>query len=502
MSASRRMVLMLATMVVAVLLAGGVALAEFVDGTSGDGTRLGTSGSDVIHVEAGNDTIEGGTGADEVYAGPGDDYVTGGLPEGSPDGAGDGDRDTIHTSGGADTIDVADDPALRDFLYCGADVDEVAADSLDVVAADCEDTDRLLSEQQARNQMAQSYAADYDVPVAEASRRLSLQDDVGDLGAALEANEGATFGDLYIQHEPSFRVVALSTRGGAQTVAPYVAGTPLEAEIEVRPAEATLRELRAAQARAISAYEATGVPFESDINVQQNRAEIYVTQQRRVSSSSSPQLPPHVEVLTVDTLSTPDRSITGGYRFTPPGGASCTTAFTVRYNANTEGQLTAAHCSDNMYYRGDYMRFRQQDQTGSSDAQWHTTFGYEDLAYFRSSGAANSPVRRVAGRTNQRVGRYVCKFGQTTGRTCGRIAGRDYTPSEYINSANSTFIRVHKQSGGNLSSAGDSGSPWFDGAIALGVHSGSSRYNSNDAIYMAINYATFDTYMGLKVQTR
>lgn len=60
----------------------------------------------------------------------GDDYITGGSDDAATDIAYGGDGD--------DEIDVADTPAAKDYVYCGLGNDEVSADSLDVIASDCE----------------------------------------------------------------------------------------------------------------------------------------------------------------------------------------------------------------------------------------------------------------------------------------------------------------------------------------------------------------------------
>lgn len=75
---------------------------------------------------AGADRISGGPGADTLYAGP---Y--------------DADVDTLEGGAGDDTLVTADLPASRDVVRCGPGADEVTADSLDEVAADCEDVDRI-----------------------------------------------------------------------------------------------------------------------------------------------------------------------------------------------------------------------------------------------------------------------------------------------------------------------------------------------------------------------
>lgn len=153
----------------------------------------------------------------------------------------------------------------------------------------------------ALRQDAAAIAGDLGITPEEALRRLQLQDAVGRLDASLTAEHPDTFGGLWIQHEPVYRVVVAFTRDGEATVRPYVAGTPLEAEIEVRAAEATLQELQAAQAAARRQLDALGLPFDSGLNVPANQVELYVTdrslfEQRTVEAGLT--LPDHVVVVT------------------------------------------------------------------------------------------------------------------------------------------------------------------------------------------------------------
>jgi hypothetical protein len=471
--AVKRIILVLAAIGTAVAIIGGIALAAEGDGTGGDDTLTGTGGAD---------TIRGYGSSDTIYDGPEDDAAV----------------DDIYGGSGADTIVSANVPASRDVVSCGGGRDTVEADVLDEVSADCEDVDKLLSAREAQRSMAKGYAAEYGVSVEEAARRLSLQDQVGELEVELESREAATFGALYIEHEPTFRVVTLFTRDGEKTVRPYVEDTPLEGVVEVRKVDATLKELEAAQAEAARIYESKGVAFNSDIDVIQNRAEVYVHDDTRERVQSS-QLPDQAVKIPVDTLSTFEDTMYGGRAL-----STCTSGFTVRHS-RAEGFLTAGHCRPHpadggQYFKGTLMPFQQQDMQGSQDVQWHTSPGIDDRAYFRAGSNTLYPVRKIEGRSQQSRGRFVCKYGMSTGRTCGEIAGNDFDPGADFND---TFIRVCKPRAHicteNLSSSGDSGSPWFDGRTALGVHSGATGEGARQAFYMAINYAQ-DTYLGIKVQ--
>ncbi len=113
---------------------------------------------------------------------------------------------------------------------------------------------------------ARAYAAAFGVDFQEAMRRLQLQDAIGKLGAALEAGERPTFAGLRILHQPDFRVIVWFTRGGEQTIRPYVAGGPLAALIEVWTARLTLAQLEAAQQAALQLARPLGVPVNAGIN--------------------------------------------------------------------------------------------------------------------------------------------------------------------------------------------------------------------------------------------
>jgi Ca2+-binding RTX toxin-like protein len=73
----RRARLIMASMGLGVLLLGGVALADTIDGTSGPDDLVGTDKDDVIHASGGADYVSGLAGPDLLYAGAGNDTVVG-----------------------------------------------------------------------------------------------------------------------------------------------------------------------------------------------------------------------------------------------------------------------------------------------------------------------------------------------------------------------------------------------------------------------------------------
>jgi Ca2+-binding RTX toxin-like protein len=172
----RRTLLLLATMVVALLLASGVALAvnkvgtngpDTLRGTNGDDNLLGRGGNDKLFSLNGRDNLLGGPGKDNVISGnerrpgggdknllggPGNDIVLGGRGSDKVVGGEGNDLladgevrdvalDIVSGEAGTDVIFVASlrlRAAAPDIVTCGSGFDRVLADTKDEVAPDCE----------------------------------------------------------------------------------------------------------------------------------------------------------------------------------------------------------------------------------------------------------------------------------------------------------------------------------------------------------------------------
>ena len=132
----RRALLILASMMLGVLMLGGVALAKEITGTSGSDDLEGTNradkiwglqGPDYIAGEGGSDDLYGGRGKDEVRGADGHDYVVGG-------------HGSDHLYGGRknDWLKAVD--GERDHVNCGYGHDDKAyVDEIDRVNNNCED---------------------------------------------------------------------------------------------------------------------------------------------------------------------------------------------------------------------------------------------------------------------------------------------------------------------------------------------------------------------------
>jgi Ca2+-binding RTX toxin-like protein len=170
----RRTLLLLSTMMLALLLASGVAWAvnkvgtngpDTLRGTNGDDNLIGKGGNDRLYSLNGRDTLLGGPGKDVVIdtprevslrgdkillGGPGNDVVLTG--KGSDNLLGDAGNDFLVDDGlrefsedklsggpGNDVLDVFHKPAaVKDVVVCGSGFDRVISDRADLVAPDCE----------------------------------------------------------------------------------------------------------------------------------------------------------------------------------------------------------------------------------------------------------------------------------------------------------------------------------------------------------------------------
>jgi hypothetical protein len=165
---------------------------------------------------------------------------------------------------------------------------------------------------------AQAYAEQFGISEGEALQRMQYQDAVGELQNALRTNEADTFGGLWIEHEPGFRVVVLFTRAGNRTIRPYIKERAFADLVEVRSTRYTLAELEAAYTQTVHELGKLDFGVSSMLNVKENRIEIPVSDRTWFESElrrAGAQLPEEVELVVVEGASTAkDR----GLLLTPP----------------------------------------------------------------------------------------------------------------------------------------------------------------------------------------
>lgn len=143
----RRGVLLLASMVLAMLLASGIAFAAVIQGTPGDDKNLnGTPRGDAIYGYGGDDELRGYEGSDRLDGGTGNDRMRG--MKGNDLLLGRAGRDTIYGQRGADRVEAGSGNDFinvarpsgdeSDAVTCGRGYDTVFANRKDGVSRDCE----------------------------------------------------------------------------------------------------------------------------------------------------------------------------------------------------------------------------------------------------------------------------------------------------------------------------------------------------------------------------
>ncbi len=235
----------------------------------------------------------------------------------------------------------------------------------------------------------------------------------------------------------------------------------------VGEAKYSLRELEEGRAFASKQAEAIGIKANSGINVFENTAELYVLnidEFNKVRQSSQVTLPPNVKPVEVPELAKEVAYIYGGLAID-----GCTSGFSVKSFGGTEGITTAGHCSDTQVYNGFTLPYVSGTAGGTYDIQWNTAPDFTPTNAIWI-GSTTRAILSVAYKSSQAVGSYVCKYGKTSGYSCGEI---------FDNNWEGANIRVHTSV-----SPGDSGGPFFYVNTAYGTTIASL---GSDAIYGPID---------------
>ena len=377
----------------------------------------------------------------------------------------------------------------------------VAADSSDTDTADAQYLVLDLPTDTASSIEVQSYTREYGVSPTEAMWRFRLLEGVRELNYELDTNEGGIFGGLWVQHIPEFKIVINVTANGKQAIQRYIESGSLEGIAEIQEVKLTLNDLEMLAASTREDLSKAGIPFEYDINIRENRMEIYVG--NSVLKSSQAHLEEievnsdsNIVIVPTEQQSRKTYSVRGGYKLTRTNGTlECTSGFTVIHSSSgRKGITTAGHCANSLKNDGKRnlvfqdQAYRVVTPPEPYDVQWHTSSVSTDrfLAYIRI-GSGSRAIYGQSPRAYQYVGEYICKYGITTGSACGTIVGVNF---------NGTYIRVHSDVA-DLSEPGDSGGPWYKDYTAYGLMTGDIE-PGNDAYYMAIDYISI---LGLQLLT-
>jgi hypothetical protein len=351
------------------------------------------------------------------------------------------------------------------------------------------------------------YAKHYRITTDEALHRLKLQDSFPGLSTELENNEKETFGGLWIQHEPEYKIVVAFTNNGDKTISEYskYISEEVASYIEIRTVSKSLVELLNDQDKLLLSLSEQGLKADSRVDIINNCVSIDIAKVDENLFNIAKQndklaIPDGLKIKFVDGLSMLATNIYGGLtlNYYSWGAPFCTSGFSVINSAGTKTIATAGHAgSGSMYFGSTSLPFLLGVTGGSYDCELRGCPGLTvtNKIQWWSDGSTFDITSKKT-RSEQHVGDVVSKYGYNTYYTAGQITSTSAMQPAPYNDA--TWIEVYNIFGySQIAGPGDSGGPWFSGNTALGItHSVSADWQT--AWYMSQDYLSI---MGVSVMT-
>lgn len=337
--------------------------------------------------------------------------------------------------------------------------------------------------------------ARYRISAADAAERLRLEEDVSALAKRIGAEQPDDFGGVWIEHEPTYKIVVAFKRADDRTAIRETIDPALRRYVQIKNTRTSTKEREAIGDRIAAALAAARVPYVSYYEHRTDDMVIEVGSDTGVGAvrQALPQdlqssvkivrgnLPAQVQA----TGSVSGDGVWGGWwgnREKADHTHYCSYAFAAKDNTGAVGLLTAAHCDNTGHIKYttpsahwvtlsaptvewnaantkyDYQFHRIAPLTtsayvffdNSSTKIWarnifSTTPNYQNDSPKNviSGYAANGYFKVVGtyGYYDQAVGNVMCKSGHSTGLTCGEITHGYYTyngAKGWIETGNST----------------------------------------------------------------
>ena len=351
----------------------------------------------------------------------------------------------------------------------------------------------VQSEAEALAQDATEYARQYDVPVAEAMRRLVAQQASVSATDQLQQTYRDRLAGLVIEHAPTFRIVVLLT--GDEPVADQ----EIDAEgsrlpVVFRTGAAATRAQVLAAIETHRAEVAAAFPTPPGLGVDERTGALaLLVRPQDASADEADSTVTRLGALTgvpielrpwtgADT----DLAVEGGSRVVgsdPAAGRRfvCTSGFAVTDGSRT-ALTTAAHCPDDLRAvapDGGETPLTMVGAWGAryQDVQIHVRTdangaAFEPLFFADAARTLARPLTTWRNRESTRVGDFVCHRGERSGYSCAEVAFVAFAPPGALcaGPCPATWIAVR----GPHCRSGDSGGPVFSGTIAFGLVKGAS----------------------------
>ena len=349
---------------------------------------------------------------------------------------------------------------------------------------------------------AAQYAAQFQVSVLEATRRLRAQQQSVKATDEIAKEFASRLAGISIEHSPEYRIVVLLT--GTEPVADRSAsGVPIVFHTGARTTRAQailamrqhLIDLRTELpgARGAGYDQRTGevVLLVPAADVDRFGADAIKNRAEQVSGVP-------VRIVINDLLEQ-NMGVDGGGRVEGVSSVTgrrnvCTSGFAVT-NGTRTGIATAAHCPDELtYYDKDgtttTLPFVSQDGLAYRDVQINIAPEAAQPLFYADRGANSlRAVTTWRNRDSTRAGDFVCHFGESSGFSCAEVELTDYAPPGTLcgGPCEPTWVTVR----GPSCVPGDSGGPVFSGDVAFGIAKGINRTPSGQCkfyYYMSTDY--------------
>jgi hypothetical protein len=323
------------------------------------------------------------------------------------------------------------------------------------------------------------------------------------LAARLEVEEPVRFAGLYVEHQPTFRVVVKLVGNADGLLARYTSDPAFVAEKAAVP----LRALINKQEAAVRALRGQPGAFLIGVDARTNRVVATVSRgsahaaKLRTGGLAGSDL----AIEEVETVATP-AIVYGGrvlksrtYATNRTGvnySESASTGFNVRDSGGTRGVTTAAHfdecdvtginhtdgtamslvgCVKNQPATftedGTSLTFKSQVYSAGHDVEWRSA---ADQTKFRNEiqyGGAAAPVTyRITRVGTLGANLPVCKQGITTNMTCGTTGSSMVTYQDPDGIITGSYWMIANNNGSAMAGPGDSGGPVFDANTAYGTN--------------------------------
>ena len=359
--------------------------------------------------------------------------------------------------------------------------------------------------------VAEAYSKRFSVSIDEAYRRLELQNSFPDLEPQLLSKEEATFGGLWIQHEPEYKIVVAFTHDGDKTITKYNDFIPAKIApyIEVRTVNKSLNELLADQKMLTESLRQQGILTESSVDVFSNCVSIDITKGDESKFKSAEQkgdliIPDNLKINIVNGLMILNTNIYGGLTlYDTYGNVNRTAGFAVKNSAGTKGIVTCYHNPTEFFFNSTWLPRQSYSYGGSCDCSWHTCPGFtvQNKIKIDNSGTTRD-ITGVQLRASQTLGTIVSKYGIGTGYSYGQLISKTFQPtSDVVPNATATWMEVQSVTNPPARIAGpyDSGGPWYSSYQAYGIHNSCNDADGGTlAVYMAVDYLS---NIGVSVMT-